>query len=232
MTGTIYVLRNRNNGKCYVGQTRNRAERFAHYKISNKKKRLTYIEAAIRKYGWDGFEVLTYDGIPEGLLDHAERGMISAISTLKPKGYNLESGGSKLKRQHPESNKKRSEAVSGEKHALYGTHLTEAQKKHISNKLTGRTFSDSHRLHLSLASRGVQKSESHKAKCRVASLGKNRGAANHMAKSVRCIETGEVFGSMADACRKHNLHSGHLSYCCKGKLKTHRGYHWEYAEAS
>lgn len=47
--------------------------------------------------------------------------------------------------------------------------------------------------------------------------------------SVVCVETGELFNSIADACRAHNLNPSDVCYCCKGKRKTAKGFHWRYA---
>ena len=47
-------------------------------------------------------------------------------------------------------------------------------------------------------------------------------------KQIRCVETQEIFDSIRAAAKKYNLNEPHLSNCCKGKRKTHKGYHWEY----
>lgn len=49
--------------------------------------------------------------------------------------------------------------------------------------------------------------------------------------SVICVETGEMFNSIADACRTHNLNPSDVCNCCKGKRKTAKGFHWEYTLA-
>lgn len=49
-------------------------------------------------------------------------------------------------------------------------------------------------------------------------------------KKVRCVETGEVFESGTEVCKKFNVHDSNLSKCLKGKRHTTGGYHWEYAE--
>lgn len=47
---------------------------------------------------------------------------------------------------------------------------------------------------------------------------------------VICIETGEVFRSIRDACEKYNIGPPNLCNCCKGKRKTANGFHWKYYE--
>lgn len=48
-------------------------------------------------------------------------------------------------------------------------------------------------------------------------------------KSVRCIETGEVFDKMEDAAKSVGVSGGMITMAVKGKRKTAGGYHWEYA---
>lgn len=45
---------------------------------------------------------------------------------------------------------------------------------------------------------------------------------------VVCVESGEVFNSIHDACRKYNLSPPNVCNCCKGKKKTAGGFHWKY----
>ncbi len=47
-------------------------------------------------------------------------------------------------------------------------------------------------------------------------------------KNIKCLETGEIFKSAAEAGKKMNIHSGHITEVANGKLKTAGGYHWEW----
>lgn len=49
-------------------------------------------------------------------------------------------------------------------------------------------------------------------------------------QKVRCIETGQVFESVADALKAMGMdpRNSHISACCRGKRKTAGGYHWQY----
>jgi len=230
MTGSIYILRNKINGKCYVGQSINVQKRFAYYqKCHDYKKTPTYIERAIAKYGWGAFEKFAYSGIPIPMLDSFERKMIASVGCLKPRGYNLESGGSKNKRHHPESNRKRSIAITGEQHPLYGTHLSDEAKKHLSEYWKGRIFTPETRAKLSEASKGIPKGEKHREALKRARLGKCMGADAYNSVKVQCVETGEIYLSIADARSEYKIKSGHhISECCQGKLKTCGGFRWEY----
>ena len=56
----------------------------------------------------------------------------------------------------------------------------------------------------------------------------NERVAKALSKKVKCIETGVVYESTMDVERKLGLTHSNICKCCKGKLKTCGGYHWEY----
>ena len=47
-------------------------------------------------------------------------------------------------------------------------------------------------------------------------------------RSVRCIETGEVFKGPFEAQKKMGIGGSNIANVCKGMRKTAGGYHWEY----
>ena len=47
-------------------------------------------------------------------------------------------------------------------------------------------------------------------------------------KEVVCVETGEIFSSIRQASKSSNVDFSNIAKCCKGKLKTAGGYHWQY----
>jgi group I intron endonuclease len=106
--GTIYVLRNRVNGKCYVGQTINTLrQRFAEHVYSGNK-RHSLIGQAILKYGKPAFVSCEYH-VPMNLLDDFERALIKRLNSIAPAGYNIEGGGGK--KSSPETCAKRTIAL-------------------------------------------------------------------------------------------------------------------------
>ena len=50
--------------------------------------------------------------------------------------------------------------------------------------------------------------------------GKYIGSKHCKSKKVKCMTTGEIFDSIADAGRKYNIGTGDISKCCRGKLKS------------
>lgn len=55
-----------------------------------------------------------------------------------------------------------------------------------------------------------------------------RGAANGMARSVKCIELNKVFGCASDAARWAKIPVQNIIRCCKGGRPTAAGYTWRY----
>ena len=59
--------------------------------------------------------------------------------------------------------------------------------------------------------------------------GKKTGADNPAAKSVICLETGEIFPTTVSAAKAVNVSRGTICSCLLGRSKTAGGYHWKYA---
>ena len=89
MAGNIYVVRNRVNDKCYVGQTIHPVEKRLREHSHNKK---SLLGRAIRKYGINNFAIATFENIREEWIDWAEQEMIINKKSLVPNGYNIHAG--------------------------------------------------------------------------------------------------------------------------------------------
>jgi group I intron endonuclease len=91
-TGHIYLIRNRVNGKVYVGQT--------HHKVKTRWKahagsrgKNTRLEDAIVEFGVEAFEVTTLTTVPKDLLHSWEFHYIKVYDSANPeKGYNMSIG--------------------------------------------------------------------------------------------------------------------------------------------
>ncbi len=53
---------------------------------------------------------------------------------------------------------------------------------------------------------------------------------NKTYKKVLCVETGIVYNSATEAARMLNLQQTNITACCRGRLSTTGGYHWQYEE--
>lgn len=123
----VYLIRNKLNGKGYVGQTIQTQERrwWEHGKNTGYP-----IDRAINKYGRDNFEVCTLStAYTLEELNLLEEFHIKLQNTLSPNGYNLLPGGNNHT-VHPET------------------------RKRISDTMTGREFSNEHRKNLSVSGKG------------------------------------------------------------------------------
>lgn len=102
----IYKSLNKLNGKAYIGQTcKSLNDRKRGHLCDVRAKRYNIpFHNAIRKYGENNFtwEVLE-SGIGKDDIDNREIYFIKRDLTISPNGYNLQSGGCKLKKHHKES---------------------------------------------------------------------------------------------------------------------------------
>ena len=57
-------------------------------------------------------------------------------------------------------------------------------------------------------------------------------AAKKQSIPVYCIELNKIFYGARQAARELGLDNSSIIKCCKGKAKTHKGYHFRYAETS
>ena len=100
--GYIYCIRNTVNNKSYVGQTSKtiHSRWCEHVWDAFNRNDNVILHASIRKYGVENFDVFcvdtvtakTYEDI-HSALDEKEIYYISALNTLNPNGYNMNSGG-------------------------------------------------------------------------------------------------------------------------------------------
>ena len=109
VVGEIYLIRNNETGKSYIGQSlshrlnRSRYRPFGHLgrfkdhiseALNNKKtKQCTYLNASIRHYGREAFSVELLERCTPTEMDGIERRLILERKTLAPGGYNLTAGG-------------------------------------------------------------------------------------------------------------------------------------------
>ncbi len=121
--GIVYVLKNRLNGKVYVGQTMKPFEQRLWHHIHNKKPSI--IGRAVLKHGLENFDV-SINEAPEELLDNLECSLISLFGSMAPNGYNFDSGGHENKHASDITRKKMSDLRKGKRPAG----LTFAGKKH------------------------------------------------------------------------------------------------------
>lgn len=131
MKGFIYLFRNIENGKCYVGQTTRIQERYKEHLYYAENNPETPFHKALQKYGPEGFEFRILEECDIFKLDELEQYYIKLYQCYS-KGYNCTLGGEgnlglhhteetkkligQLSRyRSPESNRKISEKLKGRK---------------------------------------------------------------------------------------------------------------------
>ncbi len=136
----IYIFRNKLNGALYAGQSVNIRERLKYHKKWQNSSRTPKwaIDSAIKKYGWDNFDLIVEENIPEDMLDFVEVSMIYSCDSIVPSGYNINMGGNKHKHASAATRKKMSENRTGEKNAMYGRKQKDSTKALISESKKGK----------------------------------------------------------------------------------------------
>lgn len=127
--GQIYLIRNKINGKCYVGQAmcftgenNSRWGTFGRWKshvreaIKSNQDHCRVLNEAIRKYGEKNFEVTTLLKCNNEELDENEIRFVEQFNSVIPNGYNLKKGGYSSK-NNEETILKMKEAHSGKLHS-------------------------------------------------------------------------------------------------------------------
>ena len=154
--GFIYLIRNTINGKCYIGQTNDVNRRMREYQSLSQKGDGFIIHSAIRKYGWDAFDVvILHNNILPELLDIFEIEAIKKYDTLVPNGYNLTSGGGGAKDLPADVRDRMSKKSRGENNPMFGKKRPDLVEYNRNRKGQKREpFSESHRRAIGDAHRG------------------------------------------------------------------------------
>jgi group I intron endonuclease len=104
----IYAFRNLENGKVYVGQSKNVLTRKKQHERGDTNNSRRF-HNAMNKHGAEGFEFTVLEYCAIELLDEREGYWIVQLNSLYPNGYNLTTGGGAFQKHHEETKKKFSE---------------------------------------------------------------------------------------------------------------------------
>lgn len=234
--GHIYMIKNKSNGKIYIGQTiRPIKTRLREHGSGKNGCRL--IHRAIKKYGWHNFEKDWYECPGEDLNKH-ENWMINLMGTLAPDGYNLKEGGRSNGKYSDESKQKMSESQKGDKNHNFGKTPSEKTKQklkeaHLGDKCYwyGKTPSDETKQKISKSNMGKIRTEETKQKMSESKKGEN----NHNSKRVYQYDLDGTFigsfGSCGEAALYLNKKDGSkISKCARNKQKTAYDFNWSYVK--
>lgn len=243
----IYKITNLINNKIYIGQTINFKIRMNQHKNAHKYKNCSSpIDRAIGKYGHTNFsyEIIEYAKSLEDLNELEVKYIKIYNSLIGNDGYNLKSGGNGGK-HHEVTKRKIGAAQLGELNHAYGkSGALSATSKRVIDVDTGIIYDNAticaETLKLGVSKvcavcRGVRGSTGGKVFRYVDNLDNPiipNNAVQNIDKrvKVRCIETGEIFDTIASAGKKFNLVASNLGLILRTgqKDKTFGGYHWEY----
>lgn len=122
----IYLIRNKINGKGYVGQAIDYKDRFRSHCKPSSARDGSLIDRAIQKYGVENFTIEVLESQIEN-FNEREKYWIKQCGTLKPNGYNIEEGGNvpptRRGTSHPNSVIKNTEQLVAIKNMLIATKL-------------------------------------------------------------------------------------------------------------
>lgn len=217
----IYMWKNLNNGKIYVGSSKDIKRRLtSYYNMSYLVKESSmYINRALLKEGYSAFSVVILEYCSIENLTQREQ---YYIDTLQP-DYNIcATAGSTLGKLHLEKTKekiseKKKGTYSGEANHFYGKTHTEESRKRMADtiELSGRVISETAKKKISAAMLGKNFTEEHKA---------NLSAAQPNRKKLSMLdtETGKetIFDSVAAAERLMNFPKDSIRANLRSKTKS------------
>ena len=233
----IYLWTNLVNGKKYVGQTSCFASRMSHYRSGRFNDRM---KKDIDLYGVDSFEIdILEKDVPHCMLDEREQYWIDYYQSYKEDvGYNIcQFAGSTRGYKHtPEQCLAKSERMRGENNVMYGKKHTEEWRKEHSEWLKNKWATDEEYRKFWKERMSGEKNYfygkhfsgelnpmygKHHSQTTKDKLSKAIG------KSVRCVETGDVYTSITRAAQAIGVTRCVVSEALHKGYRA-GGYHWEF----
>lgn len=157
-TGVVYIIRHKDTGRVYVGQTVRLEKRMREHMRAD-----TYFGNALRKHGREAFSVMTIS-YPRDWLDFWESYWIANLGSLCPRGFNMTEGGNNA----PKSEESRRRMSS----AKLGKPQSEEHRRHRAEAQTGKKLSADRCARRSAAMTGRCLSEETKRKLSAINIGK------------------------------------------------------------
>lgn len=233
---TVYIHRNKINGKNYVGITYQELNQ--RWRSGKGYKKQIKFARAIKKYGWDGFDhIIVAEKLTEAEASQLEIDLIEKLDAIQ-NGYNISPGGSTTNHS-PETLEKMRQSMLGKKH-------TEETKRKISKSKDNIKIpvycieTDKHYESVAEASRltGIDPANIHRV-CKGKQITTNQqhwvyegqDAPKREDKRLRpvvCIDTGKEYVSINEASRDTGIDFSNIKKVCDGKYRHAGGFKWAY----
>lgn len=236
----IYKHINKINNKIYIGITKEKSTR--RWKSGFGYPHNTHLSSAIQKYGWDNFEhIVLFDHLTKEEAEEVEIELIAYHNaTDRSIGYNIQKGGnlSNIGRKFTEEHKQKiSKALLGHK---FSQETLDKMSKNRKGKCCGKDHFFFGKRHSKESLKKM--SESHKKrfadKTKHPMYGKKHSeetrekmrTCKSKCISVICLETGEIYYSVAEAGRVLGINNTSISLVCNGKQKSTHNLHFKYLQ--
>lgn len=236
--GYIYKISTSCSDKIYIGKTQQSIQNRYQEHIKQCRNGVKYhLYNAMRKYGIDTFQIEIVEECNDNILDEREKYWIQCYDSFN-NGYNMTLGGEGNTLYDYENIVNKYLELENEKEVakIFNCALATVKKACESHGITikrnvqQKDFWNNEQgliRRKQLSEKWKQNnpnknglSESHKQALRDSSW---------MAQPVKCIETGIIYPSAAEAGRQMGLKSGQtILRCCKDINQTSKGCHWEF----
>ena len=257
MAGCIYLITNKSNNKCYVGQTTKGAEyRWKqHIKCSKYKEYQHYaLYRAFSKYGVDNFDFsIIVDNVPIDLLDDLETNCIAAYDGML--GYNMTPVGNSMRGYKFDANtlahlsnvRKGKEPINKGKKFPERSGENHARSKRVTQMSTGKIFESA-----SMAAKELGISHSSiigSCRGKKGKVGGSyfeytdfviqdiqrpkenlKGSNNGMSRVIMCEQNGVTYGSIIEAATALGLKLSSVQAVCRGTRNSVFGYTFKYKD--
>ena len=213
----VYMIKNKVNGKFYIGSSVDIAYRWARHKrqLRNGNHHSIHLQRAWDKYGEENFEFTVIEECSEDITFKREQYYLDLYKPYNNDvGYNISQSAVGTR-------------IFGEMNPNYGHHMSEESKQKLRELRLGTKQTEETKQKI----RDWYLTHEHPSKGRCGELapcygrtGEKHpmygitGSDHPSSKKVLCINNGMIFNSATEAGKKYNTRS-HISSCCAGKRK-------------
>tara|TARA_R100001086_G_scaffold236386_2_gene159816 strand:- start:708 stop:1394 length:687 start_codon:yes stop_codon:yes gene_type:complete len=225
--GIVYKITNSINNKCYIGISKNTFRKRYNHRDDwwNAPSVNKILKQSIEKHGYENFKVEILENCEKTELEEKEKYYINKFNSFIPNGYNLTTGGSysyevsiesKLKNSETNKNRYKNGAVVWNK----GKKLTKVHKEKNS-KTKKKLYNEGKLIPWNKGKKIGPMKKSH--------ILKSAKAHKKQIKRINktTLEVEKIYEGLIDA-KCDGFNPSCISQCCKKKLKSHKGYFWEY----